>query len=59
MDECREVAHCCKMAMTEEERAEAVKNLKKVTHTAKHKWATQFITLANMWEVATWLHSHK
>jgi hypothetical protein len=59
-DECREVARAMRGGfwMDEEQRA-ANKHLKKVVREAKRQWADEYITTANVWEVAAWRHGRR
>ena len=45
-------------ATTVEECQTCNKVLKKVVEAAKCNWADQYITTANIWEVAAWRHGH-
>jgi hypothetical protein len=44
---------------TDEEQREANKHLKKVVREAKRRWADEYITTANVWEVAAWRHGRR
>ena len=46
-------------AMTIEERRACNKALKKAVKSAKRNWADQYITTANIWEVAAWRHGRR
>ena len=51
-DECREVSQEVQAATSVDERRLLNKTLKKVAKAAKCNWADQYITMANIWEVA-------
>ena len=56
-DKCGEAARALQEAVTIAECQSCDKNLKKVVRSAKRNWADQYITTANIWEVAAWRHS--
>jgi hypothetical protein len=59
-DECRAVAENMRGGFwTEEEACTANKHLKKVVQEAKRDWANEYITTANIWEVAAWRHGRR
>jgi hypothetical protein len=45
-------------APTQDLKDEASRALKSTVCTAKHSWADDYITTANVWEVAAWRHGH-
>jgi hypothetical protein len=56
-DECREAARSMRDGFwTDEEQRAANKHLKAVVREAKRSWANEYITTANVWEVASWRH---
>jgi hypothetical protein len=59
-DECRAAARAMREGFwnNEEQRAANI-NLKKVVKAAKRKWANEYITTANVWEVAAWRHRRR
>jgi hypothetical protein len=44
---------------TDEDQQAANKHLKKVVREAKRQWADEYITTANVWEVAAWRHGRR
>jgi hypothetical protein len=59
-DECRTAARAMREGFwTEEEQRAANKHLKKVVREAKRQWADEYITTANVWEVAAWRHGRQ
>jgi hypothetical protein len=44
---------------TEEEQRAANRHLKAVVRDAKRRWADEYITMANVWEVAAWRHGRR
>jgi hypothetical protein len=59
-DECKAAALATKGGFwTEEEAWQANKHLKQVVREAKRNWANDYITTANIWEVAAWRHSRR
>jgi hypothetical protein len=59
-DECKAVAKATKEGFwTEEEARLANKHLKKVVREAKRNWANDYISTANIWEVAAWRHGRR
>jgi hypothetical protein len=56
-DECKAAAEATKGGFwMEEEAHHANRHLKKVVRDAKRNWANDYITTANIWEVAAWRH---
>ena len=55
-DECGEASRAMQAATSTDERRACNKALKKAVKTAKQNWADQYITTANIWEVAAWRH---
>jgi hypothetical protein len=56
-DECKAAAAATREGFwTEEEACHTNRHLKKVVREAKRNWANDYITMANVWEVATWRH---
>jgi hypothetical protein len=59
-DECKAAAAATKGGFwTEEEAREANRHLKSVVREAKRNWANDYITTANIWEVAAWRHGRR
>jgi hypothetical protein len=59
-DECKAAALATKGGFwTEEEARQANKRLKQVVREAKRNWANEYITSANIWEVAAWRHGRR
>jgi hypothetical protein len=59
-DECWEAARAMREGFwTDEEQWAANKHLKAVVREAKRSWATDYITTANVWEVASWRHGRR
>jgi hypothetical protein len=59
-DECREAAKAMRDGFwTDEAQCAANKHLKKVVREAKRSWANEYITTANVWEVAAWRHGRR
>ena len=58
-EECREAAKAVRGANTPEERAEVARVLKRIIQRRKREWADEYITSANLWEVAAWRHGRK
>jgi hypothetical protein len=59
-DECKAVAAATKGGFwTDEEAREANRHLKRVVREAKRSWANDYITTANIWEVAAWRHGRR
>jgi hypothetical protein len=59
-DECKAAALATKGGFwTEEEARQANKHLKQVVREAKRNWANDYITTANIWEVAAWRHGRR
>jgi hypothetical protein len=59
MDECKAAAHALRDAQTPEDIQRLNRDLKRITQRAKIKWANDFITAANVWEVAAWRHGRR
>jgi hypothetical protein len=55
-DECKTAAHALRDALTPEDKHRLNHELKWVTRRAKTEWANEYITAANVWEVAAWRH---
>jgi hypothetical protein len=59
-DECKEVAKAMREGFwTDNEQRVANKHLKSVVREAKKHWADEYITTANVWEVAAWRHGRR
>jgi hypothetical protein len=59
-EECRLAARAMKEGFwTDEAQRAANKHLKKVVREAKRQWADEYITTANVWEVAAWRHGRR
>jgi hypothetical protein len=59
-DECKEVAKATREGFWMEEEARLANiHLKKVVREAKRNWANDYITTANIWEVAAWRHRRR
>jgi hypothetical protein len=59
-DECKAAALATKGGFwTEDEARQANKHLKQVVREAKRSWANDYITTANIWEVAAWRHGRR
>jgi hypothetical protein len=59
-DECKAAAAATKGGFwTDEEAREANRHLKRVVREAKRSWANDYITTANIWEVAAWRHGRR
>jgi hypothetical protein len=59
-DECRAAASVMRDSFwNEEEQRAANNNLKRVVKNAKREWANEYITTANVWEVAAWRHGRR
>ena len=58
-NECGEASRAMQAATTTDERKVCNKALKKAVKTAKRNWADQYITTANIWEVAAWRHGRR
>jgi hypothetical protein len=59
-DACKEAAEATKGGFwTEEEARIANRHLKAVVREAKRSWANEYITSANIWEVAAWRHGRR
>jgi hypothetical protein len=57
-DDCHAVAKAMhKGFLSDGEAWEANRHLKKVNREAKRCWVDEYITTANIWEVAAWRHS--
>jgi hypothetical protein len=59
-DECRAAAKAMREGFwNEAEQHDANRHLKKVVKEAKREWANEYITTANVWEVAAWRHGRR
>jgi hypothetical protein len=59
-EECRLAAWAMRDGFWTDEAQRAVnKHLKKVVREAKRQWADEYITTANVWEVAAWRHGRR
>jgi hypothetical protein len=59
-DECKAAAKATRGGFwMEEEARQANVHLKKVVREAKRNWANDYITTANIWEVAAWRHGRR
>jgi hypothetical protein len=59
-DDCRAAALAMQGGFwSEEEQHAANLNLKRVVKAAKREWANDYITMANVWEVAAWHHGRR
>jgi hypothetical protein len=59
-DKCKEAAEATKGGFwMDEEAREANRHLKRVVREAKRSWANDYITSANIWEVAAWRHGRR
>jgi hypothetical protein len=59
-EECRDTARAMREGFwSDEEQRAANKHLKKVVREAKRRWADEYITTANVWEVAAWRHGRR
>jgi hypothetical protein len=59
-EECRIVAQTMRGGFwSDKEQRAANKHLKKVVREAKRRWADEYITTANVWEVAAWRHGRR
>jgi hypothetical protein len=59
-DECKAAARAMRGGFwTDEEQRAANKHLKTVIRNAKRRWADEYITTANVWEVAAWRHGRR
>jgi hypothetical protein len=59
-DKCRTAAKAMRDGFwTEEEQRAANRHLKNVVRKAKKEWADEYITTANVWEVAAWRHGRR
>ena len=58
-DECGEASRTMQAATTTDERRACNKTLKTAVRSAKRNWADQYITTANIWEVAAWRHGRR
>jgi hypothetical protein len=59
-DECKAAARAMREGFwTEEEQRAANRHLKAVVRDAKRRWADEYITMANVWEVAAWRHGRR
>jgi hypothetical protein len=55
-DECKTTALALRNAQTPDNKCQLNLMLKRVTCRAKMEWANEYITAANVWEVAAWRH---
>ena len=58
-DKCSEASRAMQAAMSTEERRTCNKTLKRAVKSAKRQWVDQYITTANIWEVAAWRHGRR
>jgi hypothetical protein len=58
-DDCKEAAHALRDATTPDDSRRLHKALKQITKRAKMEWANDYITAANVWEVAAWRHGRR
>jgi hypothetical protein len=59
-DECRAAAKAMRGGFwTDAEQRAANRHLKEVVRRAKKEWADEYITTANVWEVAAWRHGRR
>jgi hypothetical protein len=58
-NECKTAAHALWDAQTPEDTRRLNHELKRVTRQAKMEWANEYITAANVWEVAAWRHGRR
>ena len=58
-DECGEASRAIQVATSTDERRACNRVLKKAVKTAKRNWVDQYITTANIWEVAAWRHGRR
>jgi hypothetical protein len=58
-EECKTATHTLQEATNPEDRREHNHELKQVTRCAKMEWANEYITSANVWEVAAWRHGRR
>jgi hypothetical protein len=56
---CAEAARAVTCAPTQALKDAAAKDLKTTVRTAKRQWADDYITTANVWEVAAWRHGRR
>jgi hypothetical protein len=56
---CAEAAKAVRNAPSQALKDEASTALKATVHNAKCSWADDYITTANIWEVAAWRHGHR
>ena len=57
--DCAMAAQAVSDATTQESWNQAAKHLKHTVRLAKRNWANQYITSANVWEVAAWRHGRR
>jgi hypothetical protein len=57
-DKCKVAAHALRDAQDPADISRLNKELKRITQHAKMEWANEYITAANVWEVAAWRHGH-
>jgi hypothetical protein len=58
-DECKAAAQALRHAEDPEDIRRLNQQLKQVTRRAKREWANEYITAANVWEVAAWRHGRR
>jgi hypothetical protein len=59
-DECKAAAKAMRDGFwTDAEQSAANRHLKEVVRKAKKDWADEYITMANVWEVAAWRHGRR
>jgi hypothetical protein len=59
-DDCKAAAQAMREGFwSEEEQRAANRHLKVVVRNAKRRWADEYITTANVWEVAAWRHGRR
>jgi hypothetical protein len=56
---CVDAAHAVTLAPTQALKDAAARALKTAVHNAKRDWANDYITTANVWEVAAWHHGRR
>jgi hypothetical protein len=56
---CADAARAVTLAPTQALKDVAARTLKTTVRTAKHNWADDYITTANVWEVAAWHHGRR
>jgi hypothetical protein len=58
-DDCKTAAHALRDATTPDDSRRLHIALKRITKRAKMEWANNYITAANVWEVAAWRHGRR